>query len=172
MGMDVYGLAPVTPAGEYFRRNVWGWHPLWTYCEDRHEDIAGAVQYAHFNSGDGLDADASRILAARLFADVDSGAATEYVRARDLILSAIPDTTCQLCEGTGIRTDEVGVDMGMPRRELNIDQVAKLGRKHGWCNGCFGEGTTMAWEREYKLTVNDISEFAVFLNTCGGFSIQ
>ena len=28
MGMDVTGNNPKTDAGVYFRRNVWGWHPL------------------------------------------------------------------------------------------------------------------------------------------------
>lgn len=28
MGMDVYGRAPSSPAGEYFRANVWSWRPI------------------------------------------------------------------------------------------------------------------------------------------------
>jgi hypothetical protein len=28
MGFDVYGKAPTAREGEYFRRNIWGWHPL------------------------------------------------------------------------------------------------------------------------------------------------
>jgi hypothetical protein len=171
MGMDVYGIAPITPTGAYFRRNVWAWHPLWLYCEDSHPEIANAVQHAHTNDGDGLDADASRRLAAELFADVDSGAAAEYIAARALVLSAIPDRECSLCSGSGVRTDTVGYELLMPDKELNADQVVKLGRLYGWCNGCYGEGTVMAYERAYTLDINDINEFAVFLNTCGGFEI-
>ena len=33
MGMDVYGRAPTSESGEYFRANVWSWHPIWNYCE-------------------------------------------------------------------------------------------------------------------------------------------
>ena len=32
MGMDVYGIAPTSERGEYFRNNVWWWRPLWDYC--------------------------------------------------------------------------------------------------------------------------------------------
>lgn len=28
MGMDVYGIAPDSPEGEYFRASVWGWYPI------------------------------------------------------------------------------------------------------------------------------------------------
>jgi hypothetical protein len=54
MGMDVYGNAPTTKEGEYFRKNVWGWHPLWNLCEHLSPDIAGSVKYGHSNDGDGL----------------------------------------------------------------------------------------------------------------------
>ena len=39
MGMDVYGRKPKNETGEYFRRNVWGWHPLWEYCCEANPEI-------------------------------------------------------------------------------------------------------------------------------------
>jgi hypothetical protein len=39
MGMDVFGKAPTRKVGEYFRSNVWYWHPLWHYCEEIAPDI-------------------------------------------------------------------------------------------------------------------------------------
>lgn len=172
MGMDVFGVAPSSQTGEYFRRNVWNWTSLWAYCEDNHSDITDDVQYAYSNDGDGLDTEKAKQLAERLFLDIDSGIAAQYVISRDLILSAAPTKPCLMCEGTGVRTDEVGIDLGMPQMELNSDQVVRLGRSHGWCNCCRGEGITHSWEKNAKLTVQDIAEFAAFLESCGGFSIQ
>ena len=34
MGMDVYGKSPTTEVGAYFRKTIWGWHPLWDMCTD------------------------------------------------------------------------------------------------------------------------------------------
>ena len=59
MGMDVYGVDPTTEDGAYFRRNVWGWRPLWTLVECIAEDVefeAIADVSGHFNDGDGLGA--------------------------------------------------------------------------------------------------------------------
>jgi len=172
MGMDVVGIDPSSEVGKYFYRNVWNWNCLWTYCEESHPDVCSDVQYAYSNVGDGLDASDAEQLARGLLSDVNSGAAYEYVTSRNLILSAAKNKICGLCDGTGVRTDEVGIDLGMPQMELNSDQVAKLGRNYGWCNGCRGEGMTNLWEKNGKLEVDDIVEFARFLESSGGFSIQ
>ena len=55
MGMDVYGTEPKNEKGEYFRNNVWWWHPLWSYCQENYPDITASVKKGHDNSGDGLD---------------------------------------------------------------------------------------------------------------------
>ena len=73
--MDVYGKNPANTTGEYFRRNVWGWHPLWQYCENLHPEIAELVVEGHSNSGDGLDAENSVALAKLLRLDVADGTA-------------------------------------------------------------------------------------------------
>lgn len=52
MGMDVYGKAPTSKAGEYFRANVWAWRPIHKLCAivlgDPLEDWA-------YNDGAGLE---------------------------------------------------------------------------------------------------------------------
>ena len=52
MGMDVYGKAPTAEVGEYFRRNVWGWRPLWDMCLDLFPELTEKVEYGHSNDGD------------------------------------------------------------------------------------------------------------------------
>jgi hypothetical protein len=59
----------------------------------------------------------------------------------------------------------------MPERELSSEMASLTGRTHGFCNGCSGEGKTDAWETNYQLDLDDIKEFAEFLENCGGFEI-
>jgi len=155
MGMDVFGKAATAEVGEYFRRNVWGWHPLWEYVERNHADIGYAVEHAHTNDGDGLDEAGSLELAQRLRNDLATGKAAEYVRERDEFLNALPSLTCNICEGTGQRPDGLyGVEWTKPG-----------------CNGCDGTGESRPYETYYSLDVQDIEEFTDFLEACGGFSI-
>ena len=71
MGMDVYGKNPTIPVGEYFRRNVWGWRPLWNYCLDTFE-VSNAVE-GHYNNGDGLDESGALLLAKQIRESLATG---------------------------------------------------------------------------------------------------
>lgn len=157
MGMDVYGKNPVSETGEYFRRNVWGWHPLWSYVEDVYPEIASEVEYAHTNDGDGLDEAMCEILAVKLEEDIKSGYAQEYIDKRNAHLDSLPLLDCEYCRGSGIRKDKVGIELGMLERKT--------------CNGCNGEGKKKQFDTWYHLELNDIKEFAAFLKDCGGFQI-
>ncbi len=171
MGMDVYGKNPKSEAGSYFRRNVWGWHPLWDYVENQHPEIAELVEYAHSNDGDGLDEEKSLELAKLLMDDYNSGRVAEYITERNKALSELPFEDCQICEGTGIRTDELGVQAGWPEKELEPDIAIIVGRTKGSCNACGGVGKRENWATNYYLEEDDIKEFADFLVECGGFEI-
>ena len=171
MGMDVYGVRPISEKGEYFRRNVWGWHPLWEYVENCHPEIAALVQHAHTNDGDGLNALKSQELATHLFDDYKTGKVAEYVAERNRQISEMEMRDCKWCEATGIRSDEVGVEWGMPDKELSDEQKIMLGREKGYCNACDGVGKQQPWEANYYLEPDDVKEFAEFLLDCGGFEI-
>lgn len=157
MGMDVMGKNAKTETGEYFRRNVWGWRPLWGYALTMHADIASKVSHGQSNDGDGLDADDAYKLGLALYEDIADGVAAKYVADRDAKIAALPLNDCEWCDGTGTRTDRVGVEMGMVERK--------------WCNGCEGAGKVKSSESMYDLNVDDIREFADFLVECGGFEI-
>ena len=171
MGMDVYGKNPVNETGQYFRRNVWGWHPLWGYVEDTYPEIAELVEHAHSNDGDGLGARNSKKLAKLLMSDYETGKASEYVEERNKALSELPFEQCRICEGTGIRTDELGVQSGWPERELAPDIAIIVGRTKGSCNACSGIGKQENFATSYYLEADDVKEFAEFLANCGGFEI-
>jgi len=171
MGMDVYGKNPKSEAGSYFRRNVWGWHPLWDYVENQHPEIAELVEYAHSNDGDGLDEEKSLELAKLLMEDYNSGRVAEYIAERNKALSELPFEDCHICEGTGIRTDEIGKEAGWDTKELEPDIAIIVGRTKGSCNACGGVGKRENWATNYYLEEDDIKEFADFLVECGGFEI-
>lgn len=171
MGMDVYGKSPATEAGEYFRATVWFWHPLWEYCERSFPTITDKVEHGHSNSGDGLDADDSKALAEAIRASLADGSALEYSNQRNAYLAELERPTCDLCDGTGIRTDKIGVDAGFPTKALEPEQAIVLGRTHGWCNACHGDGAVDAWETNYLFDLEVLERFAGFLENCGGFEI-
>lgn len=171
MGMDVYGKNPANETGEYFRRNVWGWHPLWDYVEHIHPEIAELVDNPHTNDGDGLGARNSKKLAKLLMEDFVSGKVDEYVQERNRQLAELPFDDCKQCETTGIRTDNIGVEHGMPTAELPQDIAIIVGRTHGTCNACNGIGKRESWASNYYLEAQDIKDFAEFLENCGGFQI-
>lgn len=170
MGMDVYGKKPASPKGEYFRNNVWYWHPLWDFCLDNFE-IANKVKNGHTNSGDGLGARDAKTIAKGIKTMIANGDAQRYIDDRETKLSELERVVCFLCNGTGIRTDELGTQDGQPTKELRPEQVIVYGRTHGWCNGCDGEGNQEPWELNYHLTLDNLEEFAEFLEDCGGFEI-
>jgi hypothetical protein len=78
---------------------------------------------------------------------------------------------CDLCNATGIRADQVGVENKMPERELSAEMAILLGRDKGWCNACNGVGKKESWDTNYEVELDDLKEFAEFLLNCGGFEI-
>jgi hypothetical protein len=171
MGMDVYGKNPTAETGEYFRNNVWWWRPLWDYCLTVHGDLCEKVENGHSNDGDGLDAFDASLLSDRLLNDLATGVTAEYERKRNEYLATLPRHDCKWCGATGIRDDKVGVENGMPTRELETEMAIVLGRTHGWCNACNGEGKTDDFETNYGFSEENVREFALFLADSGGFQI-
>ena len=171
MGMDVYGKKPKNKKGEYFRANVWGWHPLWDYCQQMHGDLANKVKHGHSNSGDGLEEKDAIELSKRLSKDLATGVVHEYIIERNNYLASLERPVCYLCNGTGIRTDEIGLRNGMPDQVLSPEIQIITGREKGSCNGCSGEGLGYNFETNYNLSKETVGKFAEFLLNCGGFEI-
>ena len=170
MGMDVVGNNPTTEAGEYFRNNVWWWRPLWNYCCEVSPE-ARRVEHGHSNDGDGLNADDAIKLGKTLLVKIEVGHTAEYEANYNKERSVLPRVDCDLCNKTGIRSDGVGVQHGMPTKELDSVQASVLGRTHGWCNKCDGVGTVEHWGTHYPFSVDNVQEFANFVIASGGFSI-
>ena len=171
MGMDVLGVNPKNEKGEYFRNNVWWWRPLAGFICEKYPDIAKNCEYWDSNDGDGLDASLSATLATRIKQDIALGVVSDYAKTYNEWRASLPREACNLCDCTGVRTDEIGVQMGMPEKELDEEVKVLVGRSHGWCNGCDGVGTTESWMAGYPFSEENVIEFAEFLENCGGFQI-
>jgi len=171
MGMDVIGRKPSAETGEYFRNNIWWWHPLWEYCHHIAPEICEGV-LGHSNDGDGLPGDGARKLAEALRRELAAGRTRTYAEQHDAQRQALPRTPCRQCDATGVRNDSVGTEMGMPGRALPEAQAERLGRAAGWCNGCDGEGTRPAWGASYFFSEENVAEFVEFLQHSGGFRIH
>src|SRR4051812_41756869 len=78
MGMDVIGKNATTERGEYFRNNVWWWHPLARYVCEVAPEITGHCSNWHSNNGDGLSGSQARELAKKLQQKIDSGQTAAY----------------------------------------------------------------------------------------------
>lgn len=154
MGMDVFGRKPKNETGEYFRNNVWWWHPLWEYCCVVAPDLCGKVECGHTNDGDGLNAKDSLALAKLLSEEIESGRTAAYEVTRAATLAALPDVECSSCNGSGTRTFGSGsVAVAEP------------------CSPCKATGVCRPWETYYGFEVANVEEFAAFLENCGGFQI-
>lgn len=164
MGMDVFGKAPTTKAGEYFRNNNWWWHPLADFLLATYPDLTASCTYWHSNDGDGLDGVRSVALAEAIERDLASGKIAEYQKRYEVELAALPDHECVICHGAGIRTDDVG-------RKHGYDRPRDPDTGTGGCNGCSGTGREPAWERHYPFEADNVANFATFLRDCGGFEI-
>lgn len=171
MGMDVIGVNPKSEKGSYFRNNVWWWRPLSGYVQENHPHIAEHCEYWDSNDGDGLDEEHSVMLALALLDDIKEGRVAEYERSYNEWRASLPREACNLCDCTGIRTDKIGVEMGMPERELAPEVQILTGRTHGYCNACNGVGTQESFMAQYPFSVDNVQEFAEFLMECGGFQI-
>jgi hypothetical protein len=161
MGMDVYGIKPTSKVGEYFRRNVWGWHPLWEYCLDLHPDIAGKVKNGHSNDGDGLGLVNAKKLAKKLDNDVKNGVAKKYIDDRNKRIADLSQQLCWLCEGKAT----------LNKITLNAVDESSSTKTSNQCHVCNGTGFGDDWEKNYYLELEDIVEFSKFLEASGGFQI-
>ena len=170
--------------GAYYQNSYWSWRALADFIRDHFPDIAPHCEHWQTNDGDGLhEAEAVR-LANGLYAMIEDGRAADFIELRDAKLRALPDESCRLCHGTGVRTDAIGDDPpsgGLRHRDRMISEDAldelgeglhpRRGRK-GWCNGCDGRGHSRPDECSYTLTSESVKRFADFCRHSGGFEIH
>jgi hypothetical protein len=178
MGMDVYGNNPTSETGDYFRLNVWWWHPLANYCCEVAPEITAPCTHWHSNDGDGLDAERAGALAEALQREISAGRTAAYEKIYTSKQEMAPNEPCDICDGTGTRKpvperelpegDEVFVMFCGPEPEIGAGDPNNGGIK---CNGCDGTGTVRPWATNYPFSVEKVEKFVAFLRECGGFCI-
>ena len=155
MGMDVYGIKPKTEAGEYFRSNVWYWHPLWDCLETLHPAICGRCESPHDNSGSGLNAKDSLALSRLLKKDLEKGIIEQYIKDYYLHINSIPLEDCKYCDSKGTRD--------WPQDDGTVQTKE--------CNSCSGTLKVKSHQTWYCMDLDLVKEFQLFLQDCGGFRI-
>jgi len=172
MGMDVYGKAPRSKAGEYFRNNCWHWRPLADYILGTvPQEITALCEHWHTNDGDGLGDKESLMLAQFLRAEMMHGRTAEYACERVRKISAMPREQCWICVGTGIRSDAIGKADGWDKKVVEEEGNPRHGQT-GSCNACGGWGSKPAREGNYWFDLENVAAFCEFLEGCGGFEIR
>ena len=185
MGFDLYGLNPKgdipkpvitdwedkkqsddffkyqdeTP-GSYFRTNVWYWRPLWQYVTVACDDILTGkdMERGEYNDGHRISKTKANRIASRLKKLDKDGSIMKYESEYKTYLKSLPREDCNICEGTGVREDEIG----MKAREE--DEEYK-------CNGCLGEGKRDNFGASYPFESDVVMRFAEFCEESGGFEI-
>lgn len=146
MGMDVFGIAPVSEEGEYFRNTGWAWAPLARYILTVHPTLAAGCTLWLSNDGDGLDGEQARLLGEALLADSRTGALAARERQINAFLDGLPDVPCGRCEATG------------------SVQGAR-------CGVCWGRGSRRPRETWSQFSAVNAERFARFCIASGGFEI-
>jgi len=159
MGMDVYGRKPKNKKGEYFRNNVWFWHPLWSYCEINYPVITSKCKEGHSNSGDGLNAGDAKKLAKLIEKDLANGRAAKYEKEYKEWQESLVKETCTVCSGSKIikfKSSQDGVELEQERP----------------CGNCDENGLAEPWGLNYPFSLDNLKEWQEFLDNCGGFNIH
>lgn len=171
MGMDVYGKNPKNEIGQYFRNNVWWWHPLWDYMETHFPAIASKVEYAHSNSGSGLNAIDAKKLADKLAVHIKDGSVKRYEESYMKSLEELELEDCEYCEQTGTRKWAPGSFVYLEEAKKENVLKDELGNIILTCNACNGLGKKKSFQCNYPFSEENVIEFQKFLANCGGFSI-
>lgn len=144
MGMDVFGRAPTSKTGEYFRNSIWYWIPLADVCRSLAPEICAHCPRWYTNDGDGLDAFNAAALAAVLRKRLEDGMVERIADEKNQAYTTAPNIPCPLC------SDEP---------------------KSWKCLRCDGKREVAPMEAHLRCDVSNVANFAAFLADSGGFEI-
>ena len=160
MGFDIHGVNSISEKGEYFHANVWWWRPLWRYVVVSCHSILTEEEASNGEQNNcylikKVKADA---IADRLRELDQDGKIMEYELEYKKHLKSLPLEKCDICDGQGIRNDEIG------------KQARKLDSAYT-CNSCNGQGEIENFNKHYPFESDFVIRFAEFCEDSGGFEI-
>jgi DnaJ-class molecular chaperone len=135
--------------GAYFRNSCWGWRPLWHFVCNTCMDIlpVNAFEKGNYNDGYEISKDMATRIGLRLEHLINQGSVKLYEQTYKDTMDRIPDETCSICNGKGVREYRV-------------------------CVSCKGSGKRRPSETFYLLDEENVKEFAEFCLKSGGFTID
>ena len=138
--------------GIYFRNNCWWWRPLWSYVCEQFPNILDDddMERGSYNDNHLINEEKAMKIGLGLTAKILDGSVKAYADRYKTELDALEQLECDLCDGTGKRTD-MKVENG--------------------CNGCSGTGKKDDWAKSYPFDIENVREFAEFCLQSGGFTI-
>ncbi len=147
--------------GEYFRNNVWAWRPLWNYvCNECSEILTEEdMENGCYNGGHEISEEKAILISEKLFELIEVKETKKYEISHTSRLKSLPLEDCTLCNGTGIRNDDV---------------------VKGSCNSCNTEytkeqgipiGKKKSFQCSYPFDTDNVKAFANFCKESGGFVI-
>ena len=143
--------------GAYFRNNVWGWRPLWSYvcsvCYDILSDKDASA--GSFNDGHKISKTKAGKIAKKLHSLIKDGKVKEYENGYKKHIASLEQVDCDLCETTGRRKEPPKTGAG--------DYME--------CNKCSGTGKVDDWAKSYPFSEDNVRQFANFCANSGGFTI-
>lgn len=150
--------------GVYFRSNVWYWRPIvdWllNHIEVLDEDDSDGLSH---NSGYIINKNVATIIGSTIESHHEQGLLQEWVQKKKVEQLMRGKEPCTICDGTGVRTDLIGLQ--------DLEPFVKDGVRGGKCNGCNGEGLREPFDNNYPYSEKALVDFGIFAKESGGFQI-
>lgn len=151
--------------GVYFRANVWYWRPVVDWLT-HHIEVLDEEDIKHLSYNDGhiINETVAKIIGNTILHHNDEGLLDDWVQTHKIAQALRDKEECTICEGTGVRTDAIAKEVGLP-------VFTKHGIEGHKCNGCNGEGKKEAFENNYPYDKEVLLRFGKFTLESGGFQI-
>jgi hypothetical protein len=155
MGMDVYGNAPISQEGEYFRANLWGWRPIHYISQVANErfELGYDMSGWGYNDGKGLPKTKAKKLA-----DAIEKLVAEYGEFQE------PTDKIYICLGMWV---EAGTGSFVGETE-NLDEVYPIGTL---IHNSIVDSKGRHIEPAHSIDREFLNDWLVFLRNSGGFKI-
>lgn len=153
MSVNLVGLDPRGEIGRVLRLSNFIWYPMWEYVEEKYPDIAKNINNARTSNSSEMHYDWATSLCYKLYNDLETGAAREWLNRLEEFLDSLPDEPCFVCLG-----------FGHNRRGI-LQETDEI------CYRCDGAGMGRPYVSQYHFNEHDLWFFASFLQSCGGFKI-
>jgi hypothetical protein len=130
MGMDLSGVKPTNPKGEYFQASVWTWRPLAELCLTLAPQECACVQEGTdidptpFGWGSTLDAEQATSLGNKLLELIADGSVAAYLQISEVEIeqSGLRDPTAALLQNIGVKFERCGPLLELERVQAERDE--------------------------------------------------